>query len=348
VAAGALPEALGAYLTRALRLHAGPTPCALVDGPRALAAPAARAAVEWRVRCPAQGTLRIESALFREVAPGHLHFVRVHGAGELVEAALGGDAATLVLDGRPEAPARAAGAPGTWTAYLALGVQHIATGADHLLFLVGLVLMARRIGEVATLVTGFTLAHSLTLALAVLGGLRPEPAAVEALIGLSIALVAVENAWLLAGRPRALPALLTALLLGLAGASAAGVGVVPAATFAGLALFVPAYFALVARSTRPVRLRTAIAFAFGLVHGFGFAGVLAELALPPARMAGALLGFNLGVELGQLAFLVAVWPLLVVLRRWREGAPGRLLAEAASAGVAGLGVFWLVARAYAG
>ncbi|MDX1649279.1 MAG: HupE/UreJ family protein, partial [Myxococcota bacterium] len=326
------------------RLTAEGAPCPVVDGPRALAAPAGRAAVEWRLRCPAAAGLRVESALFREVAPGHLHFARVRGDHGVVEAALRSDGPGLDVPG-PEAEAAALPAR-AWTAYLPLGVVHIATGVDHLVFLLALLLLASRLGEVATIVTGFTLAHSLTLALAAFGRLRPDGAAVEALIGLSIALVAAENAWLLAGRPRALPPILAGLLGAAALGSAFGVGGLPALTLAGLALFVPAYFALVARSRRPMRLRTAIAFAFGLVHGFGFAGVLAELQLPPGRLAAALLGFNLGVEAGQLLAVAAAWPLLRALHRWRDGVPGRLVAEVATAGVAGLGVFWLVARAY--
>lgn len=345
VAPGALPVPLAHYLTGALRLLDDGGACPVVEGPRALAAPEGRAAVEWRLRCAGPGALRIESALLREAAPGHLHFVRVRGEEGGVEAVLRAGAPPLVLPG-PEGEDPVVEAPASPLAYLVLGVEHIATGADHLVFLLGLLLLARRPREVAVVVTGFTLAHGLTLALAVLGRLRPETAAVEALIGLSIALVGTENAWLLAGRPRSLPPLVAALLAALALAAAAGRGTVPGLTLAGLALFVPAYFGLVARSARPMRLRTAIAFVFGLVHGFGFAAVLAELSLEPARLATALLGFHLGVELGQLAAVAAAWPLLRVLAGWRGGRPGRLVAEVATAGVAGLGVFWLVARGF--
>jgi hypothetical protein len=98
------------------------------------------------------------------------------------------------------------------------------------------------------------------------------------------------------------------------------------------------------RVERPARLRAAVAFAFGLVHGFGFAGVLAELELPRERLAAALFGFNVGVELGQLAVVVAVWPLLRLLARPADGRPLRALAEIASAAICGLGLFWFLTR----
>jgi hypothetical protein len=88
-----------------------------------------------------------------------------------------------------------------------------------------------------------------------------------------------------------------------------------------------------------------IAFIFGLIHGFGFAGVLEEAGLPPDRVAAALFGFNVGVEIGQLAVVAAVWPILHVVTRGRERAY-RMVVECGSAAIVGLGVFWFVSRAY--
>jgi hypothetical protein len=183
-----------------------------------------------------------------------------------------------------------------------------------------------------------------TLALAVLGLVRPDGAAVEALIGYSIALVAAENAWLLGGRGRAVPLVLTCGVLGLALLAAAGVGAVSATTLVGIAIFSLCHFALLDRVDRPARLRAGVAFAFGLVHGFGFAGVLAEMALPTERLAPALFGFNLGVELGQLAVVVLVWPGLLWLERRATHTWYRGVAEVGSAAVCGLGVYWFVSR----
>jgi len=241
----------------------------------------------------------------------------------------------------------AQGAGGTsLRGYLVLGIEHIATGYDHIAFVLALLLLAATLREVAGLVTGFTIGHSLTLALAVLGVVRPEPAAIEALIGFSIALVAAENSWLLGGRPRAVPWVVVTGLAALAAAALAGHGAVAASTLFGLALFSWCHFGLLDRVSRPARVRAAVAFAFGLVHGFGFAGVLAEMDLPTDRLVAALFGFNAGVEVGQLAVVALTWPLLRVLAHTRDGRWHDRVAELGSAAICGLGLFWFLTRTF--
>ncbi len=307
----------------------------------------------WRVECPTNGPARlaIHSRLLISVAPGHLHFARVRSADPsspngLIEQVLTEAAPELVLRSVSGAPEDGA-AGSRLSDYLRLGVEHILSGWDHLAFVFGLLLLSTRLGEVARLVTGFTLAHSLTLALAVLDVVHPRAAAVEAVIAFSVALVAIEKGWLLAGRGRAIPAGVLAGLLGLALASALGWVALPTLTVVGLALFTACYFALVARDTSGC-LRVCLTFAFGLVHGFGFAGILMEMALPADRLVPALLGFNLGVELGQIGVVLALWPLLWAGRHW-TGAPLRRWAgELSAAALCGLGLYWLAERAISG
>jgi hypothetical protein len=322
---------LGSYLVEHLRLFAGAEPCSVTDAPRPLAAPAGRVSYEWAVSCPSDGALVLRSELFAAVAPTHLHFAGVSRDGAaLPERVLSAASPTSSLAG-PDTGTSLAG-------YVLLGVEHILTGWDHLAFLVALLLIARSAREVAAIVTGFTVAHSITLALAVLGWVRPERAAVEAVIGLSIALVAAENVWRTSG-PSATGAMIVAA--GLATVAATGVGRVPGLTLVGMALFVPCYLGLAQRVSRPTTLRWTVAFLFGLVHGFGFASVLSDARLAPDRLVHALLGFNGGVELGQLAVVTVAWPLLrfAIARR-------PVLIEIGSAAVAGLGAFWFVTRAF--
>ena len=334
-AAGDVSDATtAAHVLEAVRLYAGDTRCAPARRPKRLAVEEGTGALEWTMRCPEAGALEIRDDLFFDVAPTHLHFATVRRDG--------GPAAERVLTERErrwllgEASSQCATSLG---AYVVLGIEHILSGYDHLAFLLALLLVAVSVREAASIVTGFTAAHSLTLALAVTGTVRPATAAIEALIGLSIALVAAENLWLAERRGRALPAAIVAVLVLLAAGAAAGIGRVPALTLAGLALFSGCYFALLASASAPQRLRWCVAFLFGLLHGFGFATVLTDAGLPAARLAGALFGFNAGVEAGQLAIVALVWPLLRAVRR-------PLITELVSAGVVALGVFWFVSRAY--
>lgn len=152
--------------------------------------------------------------------------------------------------------------------YFRLGVEHLLTGIDHLLFVAGLALLLGRWRRTIVAVSAFTLAHSLTLAMATLGW-RPFPVATtETLIALSIVVLAVELLRDAQGRP--------------------GLG-----------------------ARRPALL----AFGFGLLHGLGFAGALADIGLPRDALGWALLRFNLGIEAGQLGFVGAVLLLVVLLRR---------------------------------
>jgi hydrogenase/urease accessory protein HupE len=173
--------------------------------------------------------------------------------------------------------------------FLELGVEHILTGADHLAFLLGLLLAARSLRDMALVVSGFTVAHSITLALAALQLVHVPPSIVEPAIALTIAFVAVEN------------------------------------------FFDP-----------PVKRRLAITFCLGLIHGFGFAGILEELGLPGGQVALALVSFNLGVEAGQLAVVLPLLPVLLWLRQkeaWR-----RQGMRAASSVLALAGAAWFVER----
>jgi hypothetical protein len=301
-------------------------------------------ALSWSFACEGDGPLAVETRLLVEPYPQHLNFVRVEAAGgRRVERVLqAADGPVVITDARA-APSEE-GVAATLRRFVALGIEHIATGWDHLAFVVGLVLLATTVGEVVALATGFTVAHSVTLALAVTGVLRPEAHAVDAVIGLSIALIAAENAWLLGGRPRVVPVVTAATLLGLALLAAVVRAPVDPGVLVGMALFAWCHFLLLARVARPARLRVAVAFAFGLVHGFGFAGILSEMALSPGRMALALGGFNVGVELGQLVVILVAWPVVRLAARLGMGG---VFVEAGSAVLAGFGVFWLVVRTFA-
>jgi len=169
--------------------------------------------------------------------------------------------ARIVLATGAEAPAA--------TAYGRLGVEHILGGSDHLLFVFGLLLLVGDRWQLLRTVTAFTLAHSITLAATATGLVRAPSALVEALVALSIVVLAVELVHARSGRP-----------------------------------------ALTAQ--RP----ELIAFVFGLLHGFAFAGALAEIGLPAQALWLALLLFNVGVEIGQLLFIGAALAMLWPLRRW--------------------------------
>ena len=339
----------GRYLADRLALHSEASTCQRAGSVEQRRADEGWAAFAWRYECSGTPT-GIETAILLETAPSHLHFARLSLPGDRVtEGVLTEANASWDFPNRSQASAEGRAEPvgSTLGSYLAIGVEHILTGWDHLAFVLALLILAGTLGEMARVVTGFTIAHSVSLALAVLGFVRPEAAAVEAVIGFSVALVAAENAWALGGRGRAIPIAAVAGLALCALLALAGFGAVSATTLAGLAVFSACHFALLERSEPPVRIRGALAFAFGLVHGFGFAGVLGEMQLPTERLVPALFGFNVGVELGQLAVVALAWPLLRLLERLAGGRWHRWVVDAGSAAICGIGLFWFVTRTFA-
>ena len=240
----------------------------------------------------AGGALRVDYDLLFDVDPQHRAIATLRDGATSASAILRADARHATLG-------RASGSP--FAAFVREGVHHILVGTDHLAFLLCLLLPAtlvRRDGEwiaaaslgaslrpVLGIVTAFTLAHSLTLSLAVLGWVTPSSRWVEAAIAASVLLAALNN-------------------------------------------------------VRPVveRRTWLVAFAFGLVHGFGFAGALGELGLPAEARLAALVGFNAGVELGQLAAVAAVLPLLYAWRR--QAAYARVVLPLASLLIAGVAAMW--------
>jgi len=180
--------------------------------------------------------------------------------------------------------------------YLALGVEHILTGFDHLLFVLALLLLTKGTWRLLKTVTAFTVAHSITLGLATLGIVHVPSRPVEVVIALSIVFVAAEIVQARRGR-------------------------------AGLAAQMP----------------WIVAFIFGLLHGFGFAGALSAVGLPEGQIPVALLFFNLGVEAGQLLFVAAMLALVAGARRIRIAWP-RWAELVLPYAIGSLAMFWVMQR----
>ena len=238
-------------------------------------------------RCPsAVSRLLLQYLLFFELDAHHASIGRLEGPGGAVE--------FIVTDAEPEfesaVPRGAVWWGGRAGQFFGYGVQHILIGYDHLLFLLGLVVTSLRLRHLASVVTVFTVAHTATLLLAVLGYVSLPARIVEPMIALSIAYVAVEN---LTGRP--------------------------------------------------LRWRWAVVFAFGLIHGLGFASVLTELAGQGRASVGSLLAFNLGVEAGQLLAILAVFPLLLLLTRIGSQAG---LKRYASLSILMVSLYWFTERVF--
>lgn len=234
--------------------------------------------------------LDTEADFVGSLSSGHRHLAHFSfgRASTDVIAVRGQSSLRVTIPGESDSPATT-GMGSQFRAFFTMGIEHILTGYDHLLFLFGLLLVLGPIRSLIGAITAFTLAHSLTLGLAVLGVASPSPRLIEPLIALSIAYVGIEN-WFV----------------------------------------------------RDAVGRWRVTFVFGLIHGFGFAGALREIALPRSQIPMVLFSFNLGVEAGQMAVVAVVLPLLLLASR--RGWLAVFRAKVLSLPLAATGLVWFVVR----
>ncbi len=337
-----LQEQVDDYLVAHHRLSASDEPCWLDGAPDPVASSdPTHYARRWTLVCDASGPPSIAVDVFQASSSSHLHIARARqGDTPWRDRVFVSGSRAWQLDASHSGPSDA-----SLVDYLALGVEHIATGYDHIVFVLALLLAGTSVWQLASVVTGFTVAHSITLALGVLGLVEPRATAIEALIGLSIVVVAVENFGETSDpgtRRIASLALVSAVLASLV-ASLLGWFGLPALALLGVAIFCACYLALLPRVARPERLRWFVALVFGLIHGFGFAGILAETGLPPERVVPALVGFNLGVEIGQLVIVAVGYAMLVAVVRG-DPARRRRVVQLASMPILAVGLYWFLSR----
>jgi hydrogenase/urease accessory protein HupE len=233
------------------------------------------------------GTLIVRALMF-PYDPNHQTFLNVYEGERLTQA---------ILDrGRPSFEYFSATRQGVWAVvrrFVPAGVNHILIGPDHLLFLVGLLLLGGTARQLVLIVSSFTLAHTLTLSLAALNIVSSPARIIEPAIALSIVYVGADN--------------------------------------------------LLARGGRD--MRTWIAFAFGFIHGLGYANLLREMDLQTRALEWSLFSFNAGLEIGQLIVVMAVASLLGAIRSRNERA-GHQVVFAGSLVVIAAGTFWFIKRVF--
>jgi len=289
------PVAL-AVMAQAILSYVGGHVAVLAGGQRCSPGPATAKAADTHVlitmtwTCPPDGELRYRVTLFQDVDPAARHLAVIAAEHDERELAIDKNAPEIALSGEGFSALQ------IFSRFVAAGIEHIFLGYDHIAFLLAIILWGRRLWPLIKVVTAFTVAHSLTLTLAVLDIVRLPSSLVEPLIAATIVYVAVEN------------------------------------------FFV-----------HDISKRWRATFVLGLVHGFGFAGALREYGLPDRALIPALAAFNIGVEIGQVAIVSLIFPLLLLSDRIGVPAGGKperhaSLVYACSAVILALGLYWLIER----
>jgi hypothetical protein len=336
-------EVMEAYLAERVFPLSGETRCTLVPPIVAPAAAPGFRKYDLTYECPSADNIAIHSDAFFDLAREHINFAQIqNAAGDFAEELLSADRRETTVAGDEGSQLQTA----SFLDFVHMGVMHIFTGVDHMAFLLGLVLISRRLRDLVFVVTGFTIGHSATLALAVTGVLRPHAEYIDALVALTIALVGAENIAVQTHKPGVVAVALGGLLLLMSAMKLAGVGELPVLLLFGAALFSACYLMISGHLRDAGRLRIFITLMFGLIHGFGFAANLLEMQLPTSRLAELLFGFNLGVEIGQLSLVVGVSLLAIGLSRIKLTLPRPIVVDAAAALLVGLGLYWFIGRSF--
>ena len=332
-----LPAVLATRLAQGVMLSQGGQLCA-AQPPRALTAATGQLRAEIAFACPRPletDVAELSVRVFEDVSQAHVHYARVERPEGPHEAVL--TAGSRLQVGGPEAAN-----PQRLMEFVRLGFEHVLSGLDHLAFLLALTLLAGRPLAAVVAATGFTLGHSLTLGLVAAGVLQPDTAAIEALIGFTVAFAGGEALAARIGPDRRLALIGAAAIAALPLAAWLLGREAPAwPVFAGAGLF--AACAAGAGLSGSRRMAPVLAAAFGLIHGAGFAGPLVGMELPRGRLVTAILGFNLGVEAAQLAALAAFAVVALALTRTAPVVRERAFV-AATAALGLVGTFWFVSR----
>jgi len=334
---------LGSYLAQRLSVTAAGDTCAMTEVAQPLLALSGFFRYEFAFECPGADEMVIHSDIFYDLVPSHTNFAQIETSdGHFSEHLLTDEEREVNLGDSESASALASA---SILKYIEMGIHHIFTGIDHMSFMLGLVLISRRLHDLLIVITGFTLGHSLTLALAVTGILRPDGQYIDALVAFTIAMIGAESIGDNTHKPFWVAMGMGGILFLMAFGRWLGFGVtLPILLLLGGGIFGASYLMLTGTARDASRIRIIMTLVFGLIHGFGFAANLLELQLPKERLAELLVGFNVGVEIGQVTVVLAALLLAKGLARIRLSIPRPLFKDLAASFLVAEGMFWFISR----
>ena len=302
------------YLSQHLKVTSEGKNCSLVDEIKELNSQEGSLNLSLNFECPSNKEIKIINNALFNLVQSHIHIARIYIDNILyTEKALFFNDQSIDLNEEKENNSFS----NSFYKFFSLGLDHILSGYDHLLFILGLLLLVTNLKRLLLVITGFTIGHSLTLSLSVINIIQVKSSLVEALIGYTIMFVGLEYLYKENNDHRVSMIFITTLSLLLLIFGNLINPNFPYFLILGILLFSLGYFYLLKNLNSENDLLSIITIIFGLIHGFGFGGFLLSSKISSENIFSGLLGFNLGVEVGQIIFILLIlliYKLLMTLK----------------------------------
>ena len=302
------------YLSQHLKVTSEGKNCSLVDEIKELNSQEGSLNLSLNFECPSNKEIKIINNALFNLVQSHIHIARIYIDNNLyTEKALFFNDQSIDLNEEKENNSFS----NSFYKFFSLGLDHILSGYDHLLFILGLLLLVTNLKRLLLVITGFTIGHSLTLSLSVINIIQVKSSLVEALIGYTIMFVGLEYLYKQNNDHRVSMIFITTLSLLLLIFGNLINPNFPYFLILGILLFSLGYFYLLKNLNSENNLLSIITIIFGLIHGFGFGGFLLGSKISSENIFSGLLGFNLGVEVGQIIFvllILLIYKLLMTLK----------------------------------
>ena len=302
------------YLSQHLKVTSEGKSCSLVDEIKELNSQEGSLNLSLNFECPSNKEIKIINNALFNLVQSHIHIARIYIDNNLyTEKALFFNDQSIDLNEEKENNSFS----NSFNKFFSLGLDHILSGYDHLLFILGLLLLVTNLKRLLLVITGFTIGHSLTLSLSVINIIQVKSSLVEALIGYTIMFVGLEYLYKENNDHRVSMIFITKLSLLLLIFGNLINPNFPYFLILGILLFSLGYFYLLKNLNSENNLLSIITIIFGLIHGFGFGGFLLGSKISSENIFSGLLGFNLGVEVGQIIFvllILLIYKLLMTLK----------------------------------
>ena len=302
------------YLSQHLKVTSEGKNCSLIDEIKELNSQEGSLNLSLNFECPSNKEIKIINNALFNLVQSHIHIARIYIDNNLyTEKALFFNDQSIDLNEEKENNSFS----NSFYKFFSLGLDHILSGYDHLLFILGLLLLVTNLKRLLLVITGFTIGHSLTLSLSVINIIQVKSSLVEALIGYTIMFVGLEYLYKENNDHRVSMIFITTLSLLLLIFGNLINPNFPYFLILGILLFSLGYFYLLKNLNSENNLLSIITIIFGLIHGFGFGGFLLGSKISSENIFSGLLGFNLGVEVGQIIFvllILLIYKLLMTLK----------------------------------